>query len=165
MDLRSIVATSILAGAGLVNHDEVEGYLYSRAGVAAYISDAVPTPAPSGKCETCNGSGKVGDGRVFSDCLDCGGDGIVARSSDCDCEVCGCEVCQCGLPGQVSTVAQGGVCGPSGCSPMGAGVVGDGEVAGPVARIASAVVCGDGPVRRVLSRKPVRSILGHLLRR
>ncbi len=34
-----------------------------------------PGPAPSGTCETCNGSGKVGDGRVFQICKDCNGTG------------------------------------------------------------------------------------------
>jgi hypothetical protein len=39
-----------------------------------------PTPAPSGKCENCNGTGKIGDGRVFVPCPVCGGDGITQAS-------------------------------------------------------------------------------------
>lgn len=34
-------------------------------------------PKPGDKCETCKGTGKVGDGRVFSTCLDCNGTGKV----------------------------------------------------------------------------------------
>jgi len=30
-----------------------------------------------GKCEDCDGTGRVGDGRVFVDCLVCGGDGKI----------------------------------------------------------------------------------------
>lgn len=38
--------------------------------------DTPDTPKPvSDKCETCNGTGKVGDGRVFSICRDCNGSG------------------------------------------------------------------------------------------
>lgn len=39
--------------------------------------DEVPTGPVLGKCEDCNGTGKVGDGRVFVDCVTCGGDGKV----------------------------------------------------------------------------------------
>ncbi len=35
-----------------------------------------PTPEPAGdKCENCNGTGKVGDGRVFVKCPECDGTG------------------------------------------------------------------------------------------
>jgi hypothetical protein len=33
-----------------------------------------------GKCPDCKGTGKVGDGRVFTECLACGGDGIIDDS-------------------------------------------------------------------------------------
>lgn len=33
-----------------------------------------------GKCQDCNGTGKVGDGRIFTECLACGGDGIIDDS-------------------------------------------------------------------------------------
>lgn len=39
---------------------------------------ATPTPTPepaSDKCENCNGTGKVGDGRVFVKCPECDGTG------------------------------------------------------------------------------------------
>jgi hypothetical protein len=35
-----------------------------------------PTPTPIGdKCENCNGTGKVGDGKVFVPCPECDGTG------------------------------------------------------------------------------------------
>jgi hypothetical protein len=40
-----------------------------------------PTPAPSGKCENCNGTGKLGDGTISVPCPVCGGDGIVANDT------------------------------------------------------------------------------------
>ncbi len=38
-----------------------------------------PAPSPSGKCENCNGTGRVGDGVVSAVCQECGGDGIVGQ--------------------------------------------------------------------------------------
>jgi hypothetical protein len=37
-------------------------------------------PKPEGLCGDCNGTGKVGDGRVFTECLNCGGDGKIDDS-------------------------------------------------------------------------------------
>ena len=35
-----------------------------------------PTPTPdSGQCENCNGTGKVGDGKIMNTCQVCGGTG------------------------------------------------------------------------------------------
>jgi len=34
-----------------------------------------PTPGPK-KCDNCNGTGRVGDGRVFVPCPVCGGTGV-----------------------------------------------------------------------------------------
>lgn len=36
-----------------------------------------PTPNPGGKCDNCNGTGKVGDGRVSTICRDCNGTGVI----------------------------------------------------------------------------------------
>jgi hypothetical protein len=67
-----------------------------------------PKPAP-GKCPVCNGTGKVGDGRIFVDCGTCGGDGVVEAGSackcgpDCKCATtpnnpdCKCDKCACDL--------------------------------------------------------------------
>lgn len=39
-----------------------------------------PKDDANGKCADCDGSGRVGDGRVFSECLNCGGDGVIDDS-------------------------------------------------------------------------------------
>ena len=37
-------------------------------------------PKPEGVCGDCNGTGKVGDGRIFTECFACGGDGLIDDS-------------------------------------------------------------------------------------
>jgi hypothetical protein len=38
---------------------------------------APPAPTPdAGRCENCNGTGKIGDGRIVMPCPECGGDGV-----------------------------------------------------------------------------------------
>jgi hypothetical protein len=44
---------------------------------AAAVIEGEQTPSDRTKCDTCGGTGKVGDGRVFVECQDCGGDGIL----------------------------------------------------------------------------------------
>ncbi len=56
---------------------------WAWAGIAAATLDhqnkPMPSPAPNpgDKCQTCNGTGKVGDGKVFATCRDCNGTGKV----------------------------------------------------------------------------------------
>jgi len=52
----------------------VDGYVYTVAGASIDESEIKPPPKPDGElCETCDGSGKVGDGKVFTVCMDCNG--------------------------------------------------------------------------------------------
>jgi len=52
----------------------VDGYVYTVAGASIDGSEIKPPPKPDGElCETCDGSGKVGDGKVFTTCMDCNG--------------------------------------------------------------------------------------------
>ena len=45
------------------------------------VKDLRGPPKPvDGKCPDCDGTGKVGDGRVFTECLACGGDGKIDDS-------------------------------------------------------------------------------------
>ena len=61
------------------------GYTYGQiaaiAGLVATLDESPqpddPQPQPGDTCLTCNGTGKVGDGTVFSKCLDCDGTGKV----------------------------------------------------------------------------------------
>ena len=39
-----------------------------------------PAPAPAGDCENCNGTGKIGDGRIVLKCPVCDGSGKAAES-------------------------------------------------------------------------------------
>lgn len=39
-----------------------------------------PAPAPATVCENCNGTGKIGDGRIVMTCPACGGTGKPTRS-------------------------------------------------------------------------------------
>lgn len=96
-----------------LNSDVAKGWSYAALASATFDQSPAPAPAPApqpspgGKCSTCNGTGRVGDGRVFQPCMDCEGDGIAevlqARSPACKCDDCKCEPCECGevlsLPG------------------------------------------------------------------
>ena len=148
-NLGKVLAVSLLTGSAAVSHNDVEGYLYSRAGVAIMQPDqAVPQPAPSGKCETCKGTGRVGDGRVFTECLDCGGDGIASTGSPISFVAVQDVVCENGVCRIVSSDIQGD-------EVSSVAALGDG----------CGVLSGNGPVRRLIAKKPVRSLLGRILRR
>lgn len=60
-----------------------------------------PGPSPSGRCENCNGTGKVGDGTVFVKCAVCDGKGTLSEPAeaqptpDCACADCKCDPCEC----------------------------------------------------------------------
>lgn len=180
-----LVAVVLTVPGLLFAGDSIEGWLYSRAGVAVYAEGTLPptpSPAPSGKCETCNGTGRVGDGRVSVECLDCGGDGVVGNSSvsiteACNCEDCNCDPCECG---QRRIVGYRQVCRGNTCSlepvyevvPDDArGVRSDGsvcadgtcEVAASDAGTVAIGVRDSGPVRRVvgnlIDKQPVRSVV------
>lgn len=51
-------------------------------GLASIAAVVPPTPVPSGKCENCGGTGKVGDGTVSVPCAVCDGDGYTGFSLD-----------------------------------------------------------------------------------
>ena len=74
----SSLVAGVVASQGSVS-DESRGWAYGVAAISEYISsDQVEEQeVPEGTCETCKGTGKVGDGRVSTDCLDCGGDGVI----------------------------------------------------------------------------------------
>lgn len=58
-------------------------YRYMAAAIIVLKRQAKPTPAPTptpvGKCDNCNGTGKLGDGVVSVPCPVCGGDGIASN--------------------------------------------------------------------------------------
>lgn len=48
--------------------------------VAELRSGPPPAPSPRGECENCNGTGKIGDGRIVMTCPACGGTGRASES-------------------------------------------------------------------------------------
>lgn len=50
---------------------------YQNFGLSSPDDGPAPTPKPGDVCPDCNGSGQVGDGRVFQKCLECAGTGKV----------------------------------------------------------------------------------------
>jgi len=55
-----------------------DGWAWAMVGAASLeAAEPRPKPVPGSPCSTCNGTGKVGDGRVAVECQDCGGDGSV----------------------------------------------------------------------------------------
>jgi hypothetical protein len=62
------------------NKAELRDYKATSAAVLVLDETAppAPTPAPSGKCTNCNGTGKLGDGTISVPCPVCGGDGLTA---------------------------------------------------------------------------------------
>jgi RecJ-like exonuclease len=51
----------------------------ARMVIASRAAPPAPTP-DAGKCENCNGTGKIGDGRIVMTCPECNGTGKEARS-------------------------------------------------------------------------------------
>lgn len=75
------VVTAFLLLAGCDAPGSSQDFRPLSAAVLAVHSQGVsPSPAPKpvvpgGKCDACNGTGRVGDGRVSVPCQKCGGDG------------------------------------------------------------------------------------------
>lgn len=86
---RSLILLAMLAvgcesSAPISDSSRLDGWAYAMSGAATWDRTAGPDEDASGKCATCNGTGRVGDGRVFSECLDCGGDGVVDGDESAD---------------------------------------------------------------------------------
>jgi DnaJ-class molecular chaperone len=47
--------------------------------IASPVAPPAPTP-DAGECSNCNGTGKIGDGRIVMTCPECNGTGKEARS-------------------------------------------------------------------------------------
>jgi hypothetical protein len=57
-------------------------------GVWSAAVGPTPAPAPSKVCSSCNGRGKVGDGRVAITCAACDGTGVAKESKQCTSGTC-----------------------------------------------------------------------------
>jgi len=51
----------------------------ARMVIASRAAPPAPTP-DAGKCSNCNGTGKIGDGRIVMPCPECNGTGKAAKS-------------------------------------------------------------------------------------
>lgn len=58
------------------------GWSWAMIGAVQYDRPSAPspTPNPSGTCSNCNGTGRVGDGRVSTVCKDCNGTGKITQA-------------------------------------------------------------------------------------
>lgn len=82
--LLSVLALCIVYGDLALGQELAKGWAWSGIAAATLGNQAAPAPAPgpapSGSCETCSGTGKVGDGRVFQICKDCNGTGKITAA-------------------------------------------------------------------------------------
>lgn len=81
------ILAMVLAGcveAAPLNPSVVADLACEGARLAVLYRNKQPAPAPvSEDCENCNGTGKVGDGRIMSTCQVCGGTGKRPKSVLC----------------------------------------------------------------------------------
>lgn len=72
-------------GLAMAQHELAQGWAWSGIAATTLENQAgpgpAPTPQPGDVCQTCSGSGKVGDGRVFQVCKDCNGTGKVTSQA------------------------------------------------------------------------------------
>lgn len=80
----SVLALCIVLGDLALGQELAKGWAWSGIAAATLENQSgpapAPGPAPSGICETCSGTGKVGDGRVFQICKDCNGTGKITAA-------------------------------------------------------------------------------------
>lgn len=124
------LACLVASGCGVVEPQppgkKLEGWSYAVSSIAIMDNrQSTPDEEPEpGKCSTCNGTGRVGDGRVFVECQDCGGDGVIDGDDLNDDSQDGSPVVD-PIP-TTSRAMTGGpatVCGPNGCSTNQGGAV------------------------------------------
>lgn len=88
--LLSVLALCIILGDLALGQELAKGWAWSGIAAATLENQSgpapAPGPAPSGTCETCSGTGKVGDGRVFQICRDCNGTGKVVAQAAQQCD-------------------------------------------------------------------------------
>lgn len=71
-----ICAAMALQSFAIVDHPELSAELATQVARELVRIDGRPAPKPvSGKCKNCNGTGKVGDGKIVMTCLVCKGTG------------------------------------------------------------------------------------------
>lgn len=81
MKLITVVIMCLMLPGVLIADDKAIGWAWAGIAAATLENQTGPAPAPAPRpgdvCQTCSGTGKVGDGRVFQVCKDCNGTGKV----------------------------------------------------------------------------------------
>jgi hypothetical protein len=77
----ALILVLFLAPASMAQDPLAQGWSWSGIAAVTLERQSAPAPAPAPKpgdvCPTCQGTGKVGDGRISQTCLDCNGTGKV----------------------------------------------------------------------------------------
>lgn len=99
--MKLILAVVLMFPGLAVAQDELaKGWAWSGIAASTLERQGEPTPAPVPEpgdvCQTCQGSGKVGDGKVFQICKDCNGTGKVTAPA--------------GKPVQFKSICEGDSC-------------------------------------------------------
>ena len=72
----AVAAAMALQSFTVINHPELSAEIATQVARAIVQLQNAPAPKPvSGQCRNCNGTGKVGDGKIVMTCQACNGTG------------------------------------------------------------------------------------------
>lgn len=77
-----VVLVVFMAGCTVGSPEDLRPFV-AVAGKYSLMDKPAPAPSPSGVCENCRGTGKVGDGRVMVTCPVCDGTGKPKTAPEC----------------------------------------------------------------------------------
>lgn len=78
MIARLLVTMGLLSSVGCFPRRDLQPFVAVSGAYSLLSHPQPPTPvAPAGKCKACNGTGRLGDGKVWTPCQVCGGDGVL----------------------------------------------------------------------------------------
>jgi len=77
----AVAAAMALQSFAVIDHPELSAEIATQAARAIVQIQNTPAPRPvGGQCKNCNGTGKVGDGKIVMTCQACNGTGKEAVS-------------------------------------------------------------------------------------
>ena len=72
----AVAAAMALQSFTVTDHPELSAEIATQLARAIVQIENAPAPKPvSGECKNCNGTGKIGDGKIVMTCQACGGSG------------------------------------------------------------------------------------------
>jgi RecJ-like exonuclease len=72
----AVAAAIALQSLTVIDHPELSAEIATQTARAIVQIENAPAPKPvSGECKNCNGTGKIGDGRIVMTCQACNGTG------------------------------------------------------------------------------------------